>query len=116
MVWIDGAQSSGTGCHVALGIHVVPKGSDATLLISPLTEAEADWFVYQTSVLSYEELVVDAVPAFGTSGYRFDIDSKVMRKMKPGEEIQVVITQLTIPGQSATAINAAGQLRFLLGT
>ena len=114
-VYVDGVQAPGGSSLVTLGVHVVPKGSDATITSTPLTEAEGDWFVWRTAVLAYEEMVTDVIAVERMLSFRFEIDSKAMRKMKPGQEIQFVVASITnLAG--GVAINVAGQLRFLLGT
>ncbi len=115
LVFVDGAQAPSNSVQVAIGVHVVPKGTDTTVLVSPLTEAEGDWLVWRTAALGYEEMVTDVVDVPGITSYRFEIDSKAMRKMKPGEELQFVATTVTAGG-GGMSINLVGQLRTLLGS
>ena len=109
-VWFDATPAAGDAVHVAIGMHVVPKGTDTSITSSPIGEAEAAWFVYATAVLAFEGTGATE----GMSWYRFEIDSKAMRKMGPGEEIQLVVQSATLG--TAQAVNWAGQVRFLLGT
>ena len=115
-IWAVSIQVPNRGCHWAMGIHVVPKGTGTTVLISPLTESEADWFVHRTGVLGYEEPVADVIDVPGMTAQRLEVDSKAMRKLKPGEELQIVVAQLTISGITAMNVNWACQPRLLLGT
>ncbi len=115
-LWLDGAQATSIGVHTSFGLHVVPKGTDSSVTSSPIGEAEADWFAFGHGILAYEEMVVDAVQASGMSGHRFEVDSKAMRKMKPGQEIQLVLQVATVSGLTTSSVNWAGQLRFLLGS
>ncbi len=115
-IWAVSTQVPGRATHWAMGLHVVPKGTGTTILILPLTESEADWFVHRTGVLGYEEPVADAIDVPGMSFQRLTIDSKAMRKLKPGQEIQLVVSSLTVSGLVAMNTNWACQPRMLLGT
>ena len=114
--WLIGALGDGIGVQWALGIKIVPKGTGSTTLVSPLSEAEGDWFVHRTGVLSYSELVADAIQSSGMSGQRVEVDSKSMRKLKPGQQIQISVSQVTISGLTGASLRWACQPRFLLGT
>ena len=116
LAWIDGAQSSGVGVNVGVGLHVVPAGTGATVLTAPLTDPDADWFYYTTFALAYEEYVSDVVYAPDAVSYREVIDSKAMRRSQQSTEVQLVFENATISGLSGTAINAFVDGRILTGT
>ena len=112
LLWMDAAVAAGEAMHLAIGLRTAPKGSGATVAITPISEAEADWFVWRSVTLAAESVATGGI--LNTSFYKMEIDSKAMRKMKPGQEIQLVLGYLNIVG--GAAVNVAGQLRFLLGS
>ena len=114
LIYLDGAPAAGVAVNVGVGVHVVPKGTDTTPTLSPTSEAEGDWLVWLVCPLAYENYETDDPPGSGMTTCRLEIDSKAMRRMKPGEQLQVVVTNSTVG--SAHAVNTIGQFRFLLGS
>ena len=112
--WMDAAGAPGRVVQVAIGVRVAAKGTGSTVGIASLTEAEGDWMIWQTATIGYEEMVTDVVSVQGLTLYRFEIDSKAMRRMKPGEELQFVVAQATL--QASGSVNVMGQIWFLLGS
>ena len=110
---LDGAQASGVGVSLAMGLIVVPEGTGTTVLWSPITDGDAPWFWWDSRELLYEEAVADVVVSQNTMSYRVGIDSKAMRKIRNGE-IQFVVENATIQG--ASGVNVFGAARFLSGS
>jgi len=98
--------------QVALGLIVMPGGSGTTVTSSPITDADAPWFWYDTFVLGYEEMVTDVIDVPGITSYRGVIDSKAMRIIRSDREIQLVIESATLGG-SGLAVNAGIVARLL---
>ena len=95
------------------GLVCVPEGSSTTVVWSPLTDANAPWFVYQSGLVAYEEMVIDVVDVPTISGARYVIDSKAMRKCPPDMEMQAVFEQSDVSG--TRNINMLFSGRILLG-
>ena len=110
---IDGVSAPGKLVRVTYGVHRVPEGTGTTVLTEPFGDPNADWWIYGTGVLGYEEGVVDAVDYPGLTSFRHVIDNKAMRKIPPDAEFQLVVTNTSL--QSSSAINVAAGIRFLLG-
>jgi len=106
----DDVQAQGTLAEVSVGMVLVPEGTGATVLWSPLTDADAPWFWYTTFFVGNEETVTDVVPAFSVSGYREVIDSKAMRRSR-NQEIQCVWENTT--RAVAVSVNCFLAGRFL---
>ena len=111
LVALDSTAADGDAVLVTVGMKVVPKGTDAMVLINPVSEAEGDWFVWDTTALIQD---ISQPIQSGASWYRFDIDSKAMRRLGPGQQIQLNVANATLG--TAQAINAFGQIRMLLGS
>ncbi len=111
---IDGASAPPKLVDVGLGMILLQEGSVAAgVVVSPLTDPNADWFWYSRFTLGYEEMVTDVIDVPTLSGYRETIDSKAMRKGPPDTEVACVFEQATIGGGSSVNLVASG--RFLVG-
>ena len=110
----DGAQAPTGLVRCALAALVVQAGSGSTVIQKPVTDPDAPWLFYESWVLGYEEMVVDVIDVPSLSGFRKTIDSKAMRILREGREVQLVFEQLTLN----TAMNVQCHLSFrmLLGT
>ena len=113
LVYLDGVQTPGVLVRWALGFVCVPEGSGSTVIWSPLTDANAPWFVYESGYVGYEESVTDVVQVAGLSLMRRTINSKAMRKCPPDMELQAVFEQST--ELAAGNVNVAFWGRVLLG-
>ncbi len=85
---------------VALGVTGVPQ---------PITQADGDWFVWQSMVIGVKSLTSVGVE-FNT-GHHYAIDSKAMRKVGADEDIAVCFEQ--VPAATAV-INIAGRMLIKL--
>ncbi len=112
--YIDGASAPGKLVECRVGIHVVQAGIGTSVTLNPFTNADAPWWFYEAFVIGYEEMVTDVVGTPGLSVYRKMIDTKSMRILKPGEEMQIVFTNTTL--QVASAVNMSLAVRVLLGS
>ena len=110
---LDGVPDPGDFVDVGVGLIIVPEGTGTTVLQSPITDTNADWFWYERFAVGYEESGAAVEFGGGMSVYRQVIDSKAMRRGHPDTEIQLVIEQATLG--TASAINTVVSLRFLLG-
>ncbi len=113
LAFLDGTSTPGVVVDVAVGLHVVPEGTGATVLQSPITDPNADWFWYDRFALAYEEGVTDVIEYSALPAYRTVIDSKAMRRVPPDFELQMVIEQATVAIGQSVNFFAAG--RFLVG-
>jgi len=110
---IDGVQSPGGLTRLGIGALVVPAGTGTTVTTSPLTDTDAPWLFYETFVLGYEEMVVDAIQVVDLSGFRKTIDVKAMRVLRPEREIQLVLESVTL--NAAIGVQLSTQIRMLIG-
>ncbi len=111
--YLDGLSAGGTAVLISVGIWIVPEGTGTTVLASPFSDPNADWFYYSQFVLASEELVADVIDVPAATGYREVIDSKAMRIGMPDTEVQAVFENTTLLGATPVNVNVAG--RFLLG-
>ena len=109
---LDGAQAPGGLLGVAFGLIMVPEGTAATALWSPITDGDAPWFYWTGFEVGYEEAVTDVVDMPGMTSYREIIDSKAMRIIR-NQELQAVLEIANIG--TSTAVNFTGSARFLTG-
>jgi len=111
--FVDTTQAPGGLANVGIGMIMVPEGTGATVLWSPITDADAPWFWIETFSLGYEEMVTDVIDVPGATSFRSTIDSKAMR-INRNSEVQAVLEVSNVSG--AVAINAVLQARGLSGT
>ena len=113
---LDGATVPGKRVHVAVGMQLVPSGTDTTLLRSPIADANSSaWFWLENFVLGYTEYVTDVIGSQGWPVFRKTIDGKAMRRMWPDQEVQVVFENLTASGGGASGVTIDVVGRLLLG-
>jgi len=67
--FIDGVEAPATSATISVGLHIVPEGTGTTVLTSPFTDAEADWFYHREFLIAYEEYVVDVISSQWMSGF-----------------------------------------------
>jgi len=110
---LDGTQVPGASIQISSGLILVPEGTAATVLWSPLTDADAPWIWYDASMLTYEEPVTDVIDIPLMSAVRRVIDNKAMRIIR-NQEIQFVVENTTIGTATEASVNVVG--RALFGT
>ncbi len=113
VAFIDGAAAPGQLVEVGVGLWIVPEGTGATVLGSPIADDNADWFYYSRFVIGQEEPVTDVIGVPLLAGYREVIDDKAMRIGRPDSEIQAVFENVTV--DTAKTVNVSLQGRFLFG-
>ncbi len=112
--YIDGASAPGKLVEVGIGALVVQAGLGTNHQTRPISEPEAPWLFYQKWALGYEEMVTDVVDVPGITSFRKTVDSKAMRILREGREVQLVLEIVTIG--SASSVNVNFDFRMLLGT
>ncbi len=81
----------------------------------PQGEPEYPWLYWKDSVFFYtESSAANAVQSI-VGAVRFDVDTKAMRKMKPGESLAWVVQYVDITGAPPMTIQIAAT-RVLIGT
>ncbi len=113
VAYLDGPQAPGSSVLVSMGIIVVPEGTGTTVLWDPFSDGNAPWLWYGSALLSYEEMVTDVIDIPGMTSSRLTVDNKAMRRVRPDEEVQFVVTNTTLV--SAAPINLRYALRTLIG-
>ena len=111
--YLDGASAPGLAVLVSVGMIVVPEGTGTTVLQSPFTDPNANWFFYDEALVGYEESVNDVIDIPGLAIFRGEIDTKAMRIAVPDTEVQFVIEATTVSGAKTLNVHAHG--RMLLG-
>ena len=112
--WVDATQAPGGITEVAVGAFVVQAGSGTTVIQSPLSDADAPWLFFERWLMGYEEMVTDVIDVPGITSYRKVIDTKAMRILRPGREVQLVAQVSSLSG--AQSVNIHFGFRMLLGT
>ncbi len=79
----------------------------------PHAEPEYPWLWWRAFYL--EAFVAAAEEALGSTVHRMSIDTKAMRKVKPGESVFFVYDIITSTGAPVVILNQ-GELRVLIGT
>ncbi len=115
---LDESMQVGDRISLTLGIGIVSTDAfsdiGATAVPDPSAEAEFPW-------LYWENMRLDCFVAAGHDGgwgppaQRYVIDTKAMRKMKPGQTLTYMVESDNLNGAPATLIDV-GQLRVLIGT
>ena len=113
VAWMDGAQAAAVSAQMGMGLILVPEGTGTTVLWSPLTDADAPWFWYESFHIGFELINSDGDSYTELSGFRGEIDSKAMRIVK-NMEVQMVVETVAQIGTFVTNFQATG--RFLTGT
>ncbi len=113
--WLDNFDAPPVGIIIQMGIIKVPEGTGTTVVYSPASDANAPWLWYSSALLAYEEKVTDVIDVPGMTAQRFDVDNKAMRRIRPDEELQIVMSNTTLGGGGAGDVNVAYGLRSLIG-
>ena len=112
VVTMDAASAPAKLVAVGVGLILVPEGTSATVLWSPISDGDAPWIWVDYFTIGYEEMVTDVIDVPQLSGARRVIDSKSMRRIR-NQEIQVVAENATV--SSAAPVNVTGNVRSLFG-
>jgi len=111
-VFADGLGAPGRLASVGVGLILVPEGTGATVLWSPITDGDAPWIWVDYAHIGHEELVADVIAVEGLSLFRSVIDNKAMRIVR-NQELQLVAENATI--LSALNVNVVMDGRVLSG-
>ncbi len=112
----DESQQVGDRASIGFGIGVFSTDAvtlGATALPDPLGEPEYPWVWW--SEIDLECFVAAGQEAWGVGRQLLEIDSKAMRKVKPGQSVLIVGQIGNLTGAPVTIIKF-GQLRVLIGT
>ncbi len=112
-VFVDTTEEPGGRSLISMGLVLVPEGQSTTVIWDPFNDDNAPWMWFKEVMVAYEEMVTDVIDVPSTTGARFEIDVKAMRKANEDEELQFVAVNTTLATAMAVNINVA--LRFLLG-
>ncbi len=110
---LEGASAPGQLIRCTMGIIKVPEGTGTTVLWEPVADSNAPWIWYDQAFLNYTEYVIDVVGSTEAASKRSVVDNKAMRRLRPDEELQIVLENTTI--DSAGTCNVPYSIRFLLG-
>ncbi len=112
--YLSGTQSPTGLAVLTCGIIKVPEGSSTTAQYDPVSDANAPWLWFSSYFLGYDETVVDVIQStVAVSSFRETIDNKAMRRIRPDEELQFVVTNTTVGAARST--NIAYSIRWLQG-
>ena len=113
---LDGVQTGDEAVAVASGLILVPEGTGATVLWSPIIDGDAPWIWWDTLHLLYQEQVNNVIGTSHLAGRARVIDSKAMRRVR-NQELQWVIENATITGAgNAASVNGTISVRTLSGS
>ena len=110
LAFADTSQAPGGWITVSMGIIIVPDGSSTTVQYSPVSDDRAPWIWYSAFHLAYEEYVTDVISSQVASGYREIIDNKAMRRIRPDQELQMVVENTTRGSAMSLNCSIAGRL------
>ena len=113
VAYLDAEQAPGVLIDVGIGALVVQEGSGTTVIQTPLNDPDAPWLFYERFTLGYEEAVTNVIGMPGLSVFRKAIDSKAMRILRQGREVQLVVHNLTL--LSGATMNLSFNARVLFG-
>ena len=114
LAFLDSASAPNIGIQVGVGIRKAAEGTGATVTVSPLQDADYPWIYFAAFDLYYEEKVTDVIDVPIASGFREAIDNKAMRIIRPGEELQIVVENVTVASAGVCRIGL--NARILLGS
>ncbi len=112
----DETKQVGDTMRIIFGLGIVSSDAftlGATALPNPGGQAEYPWLWWGGGNL--EAFVAAGEEAFGTTAFRLEVDSKAMRKVKPGQTLAWIVETAGVAGAPVTSINF-GQTRVLFGT
>ncbi len=116
MLSFDETKQAGDRMRVAVALGVISSDAFAlgtTAVPDPAAEADYPWLYWSEHFL--ESFVAAGEESEGSTVHRFMIDSKAMRKMKPGQSLAWIFQLASAAGAPSTLIQTA-QTRVLIGT
>ncbi len=112
----DSNVQLGDNIRITWGIGVISSDAftaGAASMPDPGGEAEYPWLWWGSMRLRSE--VTSQVEPWGISAQRLEVDTKAMRKMKPGQSLVMIAEVANAAGAPATDLDF-GQTRVLIGT
>jgi len=112
----DATQQVGDRMRVTWGLGIVSTDAatlGATAVPDPAGEPEYPWLWWGSMLLRSE--LAAGVNAWGLSAQRLEVDTKAMRRVKPGQSLVWVMEAASTAGAPATLFEF-GQTRVLIGT
>jgi len=117
MAWLDASDKQvGDAGDLAFGLAIISSdafAAGAGSVPDPISEPEYPWIWLGTMDIRVE--LTAATEAWGISAQRVDVDSKAMRKVKPGETACMIIQAAGVTGAPNINVEVA-QTRVLIGT
>ncbi len=83
-------------CVLGVGIIVAPTG--ATVAVSPITEAGANWLYHSFMTLDTRGVIGEVADQGAQGWQRLEVDNKAMRKLREDESIFMVVENQGIAG------------------
>jgi len=114
--YFDETMQAGDLMKVGFGLGIVSSDAFAAgtgSVPDPSSEPEYPWLWWGT--IQLEAFIAAGQQVWGTSAMRLEVDSKAMRKIKPGESLTWVAQGSGGAGSPVTVIDL-GQTRVLIGT
>ena len=116
MLSLEQTVAANDAVKIGLGLAVISTDAfdlGATAFPDPSGEPEFPWYWWSEFHLASEGTAIEA--AAGIQNVRIEVDSKAMRKVKPGETLAWVVQYSDILGTPPVQILLA-QVRVLIGT
>ncbi len=113
---LDETKQAGDEMIVGFAVGIVSTDAfnlGVTAVPDPSSEPEYPWLWWGQVFL--ESFVAAAAEPWGISNQRLEVDSKAMRKVKPGETLCWVAQRNAVAGAPVTILTF-GQTRVLIGT
>ena len=114
-VGFDETQQAGDRANIVFGLGIVSTDAftlGPTAVPDPSADPNYSWLWYGEAIL--EAFVAAGFEGIGASQQRFDIDTKAMRRIRPGETLCLIAQATQMTGAPQTIIRT-GQLRTLFG-
>ncbi len=113
---LDATMQVGDEISMAWGLGIVSTDAavaGATAMPDPGGDADYPWLWWEQMTLRSEETLQGF--SWGLTAQRVDVDTKAMRKFKPGQTL-LVINQVTSSSGAPVTNLDIGQIRVLIGT
>ena len=113
---LNASQQVGDTIALTIGLGIVSTDAatvGAGSMPDPGGEPEYPWLWWGSMFL--RSYLAVGVNAWGISAQRLEIDTKAMRRVKPGQSLVVVVESAGVTGAPTTDLDF-GQIRVLVGT
>ncbi len=114
VAFMDEGQQVGDKARIAVGLGIISTDAfNGGTVPDPASEAEYPWLYWHDFQLGSSLAV--GINNEGSSSYRFEVDTKAMRKIRPGESLCWQAQYVDGTGTPAVDLQMA-QTRVLIGT